>query len=330
MASRPINHITHPDEPYPSRQALAAATRSQRQGRFVVETRKLPISKAGAIDALGERIGIPIPEMIFGDNMVAIRHPASGWSLRFDAGDALDAVDKTDKHMLKVAYARDWEATRESTTQKIKEVVKPYDWSYSTTYAGTLEAGPAFAPTHSAIPIELLKRRDPILFFDDVVLYESELDDNGISLYSAKLRVHEHRMLLLCRLFMRLDNVVVRIRDTRIYVDFDTDTVIREYTAKEGTFDQVKRVSCRCQGQGGERQKLTFRRSPCRDVCPTTSPSVCEMRTFSTHCYRLSSKRRKLFAWQGRCQRETRVCPDGVVGNGYIYMHSRRLKWKYT
>lgn len=193
-----------------------------------------------------------MPEMIFGDNLVAITHVPSGWTVSFTTPDALDAVDKTDKHMLKVAYARDWESTRENTTQKIKEVVKPYDWSYSTTYAGTVTPGATDQPqrqlqdTHKTIPIELLKRRDPILFFDEVVLFESELDDNGISVYSAKLRVHEQRMLLLCRLFMRLDNVVVRIRDTRIYVDFETEEVVREYTAKESSFKDVKNVgSCR-------------------------------------------------------------------------------------
>lgn len=183
--------------------------------------------------------------MIFGDNLVSITHVPSSWTLEFNTSDALDAVDKTDKNMLRVAYARDWESTREGTTQSIKEVVKPYDWSYSTTYCGTVRGSPelSFQPTEKQIPIELLKRRDPMLFFDEVVLYESELDDNGISLYSAKLRVHEKRMLLLVRLFMRLDNVLVRLRDTRVYVDFETDEVLREYTAKESKFDDIKNVS---------------------------------------------------------------------------------------
>lgn len=243
-----MNHITSPNEPFPTPTALSAATKRHKQGNFRISTRKLPISKAGAIDALTDKLGIPMPEMIFGDNLVAVTHEPSGWTIDFNTPDALDAVDKTDKHMLKVAYARDWESTRENTTQKIKEVVKPYDWSYSTIYAGTVTAGAAqqqgrqLQDTDKSIPIELLKRRDPILFFDEVVLFESELDDNGISVYSAKLRVHEHRMLLLCRLFMRLDNVIVRIRDTRIYVDFDTDEVIREYTAKESSFEEVKKV----------------------------------------------------------------------------------------
>jgi type 2A phosphatase activator TIP41 len=49
-------------------------------------------------------------------------------------------------------------------------------------------------------------------------------------------------MLLLCRQFMRLDNVLVRVRDTRIYVDFNTRKVIRDYTEKEQVFDKVKQV----------------------------------------------------------------------------------------
>jgi type 2A phosphatase activator TIP41 len=291
-----MNHITALDEPFPSPASLDAATTSHTQNRFRISTRKLPISKAAPIDALTEKLGIPVPEMIFGDNLVAITHVPTKWSISFNTPDALDAVDKTDKNMLKVAYARDWESTREGTTQKIKEVVKPYDWSYSTTYAGTIDPGTAatsLQPTDRKIPIELLKRRDPILFFDEVVLYESELDDNGISIYSAKLRVHEKRMLLLCRLFMRLDNVIVRIRDTRIYVDFETDEVIREYTAKEAAFDDVKRVRPRC--YSGARSKcletnIRNRAYSCPVAFLTMSQSVFETQTSLTRCCQSSSK----------------------------------------
>ncbi|KAK8088050.1 hypothetical protein PG997_003011 [Apiospora hydei] len=274
----PPGHVTSAQEPYPSPAHLAAATTRHTQGRFTVTTRKLPISKSAPIAQMEARLGIPVPEMIFGDNVVSVAHEPTGWRIEFNAYDALDAVDKTDKNMLQVAYAKSWSASREQTSAGIKEVVKPYDWSYSTTYRGTTAPSPSSStpsspdqntqnttttenntkdipqlapvgpaaddPTRPAqqIPLELLKRRDPILFFDDVVLYESELDDNGISMLSVKTRVHEQRMLLLCRLFMRLDHVVARVRDTRVYVDFDTDDVIREYTVKEGSYDDLKKA----------------------------------------------------------------------------------------
>lgn len=50
--------------------------------------------------------------MIFGDNLVAIEHLSSGWRIEFNSYDALDRVDKTDKNMLQVAYAKEWTATR--------------------------------------------------------------------------------------------------------------------------------------------------------------------------------------------------------------------------
>lgn len=134
---------------------------------------------------------------------------------------------------------------REKTHEGIKEVVKPFDWSYTTDYKGTVTNGKPFelqAEHAEPIPIELLKRPDPILFFEEVVLFESELDDNGISVLSCKLRVMPDRMLLLCRQFMRLDDVLIRIRDTRIYVDFNLSKVIRDYTEREDAFDKVKKV----------------------------------------------------------------------------------------
>ncbi|KAH9898866.1 TIP41-domain-containing protein [Xylariomycetidae sp. FL2044] len=245
-------HVTSANEPFPSADHLAQATTSHRQGNFVISARKLPISKSGPIDAMSASLGIPVPEMIFGDNLVSVAHLPTGWSVEFNAYDALDAVDKTDRNMLRVAYASEWSASREQTSAVgIKEVVKPYDWSYSTEYRGTIVAAAAksptvdddknqLAPTDTPIPIELLKRREPILFADHVILYESELDDNGTSVCSVKVRVMERRMLLLCRLFMRLDDVVVRIRDTRVYVDFEAEELTREYTAKEARFADLK------------------------------------------------------------------------------------------
>lgn len=102
--------------------------------------------------------------------------------------------------------------------------------------------GNEFEPSTTPLPLDRLKRPDPILFFDDVMLYEDELADNGISMLSCKVRVMPSCLLLLCRFFMRLDNVLFRLRDTRIFIDLDTREVIREYLAKEGQYDTVRQV----------------------------------------------------------------------------------------
>ena len=125
----------------------------------------------------------------------------------------------------------------------IKEVVKPFDWSYTTDFKGTLSSNSqSLQSTTKTIPLELLKRPDPILFFDEIMLYEDELADNGIAMLSCKIRVMPQRLLLLSRFFMRLDDVLFRIRDTRVYVDFGAQEVIREYVAREEEFEAVKKV----------------------------------------------------------------------------------------
>lgn len=218
---------------------------------FRVTTEKLPILKAGPIEQMTSKLGIAPPEMIFGDNFVAIEHAPSHWGIKFDAFGALDKVDKTGEKRLKVAYSKEWQQSREDT-HDIKEVVKPFDWSYTTDYKGELAPGsPEFQTGTEPIPLELLKRPDPILFFDDVILYEDELADNGITMLSCKIRVMPARLLLLCRFFMRLDNVLLRLRDTRVYIDFGKREVIREYVAKEEQYEKVR------EGLAGKRADVT-------------------------------------------------------------------------
>ena len=222
--------------------ASAAPPRRFNVEGFRITTQKLPILKAGPIEEMTSQLGIAPPEMIFGDNVVAIEHLSSGWGIKFDSFGALDRVDKTGEKRLKVAYSKAWHQSREDS-HDIKEVIKPFDWSYSTDYKGTLSPGSAeFSATSKQIPLELLRRPDPILFFDDVMLYEDELADNGIAMLSCKIRVMPARLLLLCRYFMRLDNVLLRLRDTRVYVDYDKKEIIREYVAKEEEYEKVREV----------------------------------------------------------------------------------------
>jgi hypothetical protein len=92
--------------------AMATAEQSITQHGFKISTRKMPILKAGPIEALSKKLGITPPEMIFGDNVASIEHLDSGWTLAFNAGDALDLVDKTDSKMLQVSYSKEWQDNR--------------------------------------------------------------------------------------------------------------------------------------------------------------------------------------------------------------------------
>ena len=71
-----------------------------------------------------------------------------------------------------------------------------------------------------------------------------------ICLFEAN--VHEQRVMpssffVLARFFLRVDHVLFRIFDIRLYHDFSSTEVIRETKGKEAPYDQVKQVSsCFC------------------------------------------------------------------------------------
>ena len=70
--------------------------------------------------------------------------------------------------------------------------------TYTTDYAGTVTDSSANADTETAESSwehttegpdrGMLMARDPILFWDEIPLYESELDDNGVSQLRVKVR----------------------------------------------------------------------------------------------------------------------------------------------
>lgn len=111
-----------------------------------------------------------------------------------------------------------------------------FDWTYSSPYAGTVQSGHVAHASEEQVDLERLKRRDPILFFDEVILFEDELADNGGSMLSVKLRVMPSCFFALQRLFIRVDDVMFRVFDTRIYHEFGKPFVVRETQRRESTY----------------------------------------------------------------------------------------------
>jgi len=192
-----------------------------------------PILTSVEDDRIKQVLDIPaLPEMCFGETSLQINH-INGFGLSFNAIDALKCVDnKHDK--MKVAYAAEWQGQREVLGVN-KEVVKPFDWTYTTDYKGTLTGENPLEEkdTDLRIDIEKLKRHEKIHFYQDMILFEDELGDNGIAKMNVKIRVMPSSFFLLLRFFLRVDDVLVRINDTRVYHEAGTDFVLREFLSKE-------------------------------------------------------------------------------------------------
>lgn len=129
-----------------------------------------------------------------------------------------------------------------------------YDWTYSSPYAGTLvyrnmpsdddkSHGPTLllngrnlwtSTSSSGIDLSLLSdRSQPILYYDDINLYEDDLHDNGVSHLNVKIRVMPKCLFVLYRLVVRVDYVTVRCRDVRVYHRFGTKEVCRDISWRE-------------------------------------------------------------------------------------------------
>lgn len=85
-----------------------------------------PISNAAQCDAMGASLGIPLPEMIFGNNSLEIHHQKTGWSLKFDAEAALAFVKNGELGHgdggVKVEYADAWLKSRQVSFAALRNV----------------------------------------------------------------------------------------------------------------------------------------------------------------------------------------------------------------
>lgn len=212
-------------------------------GPWKVTAIKTHIMKSADVEKLAEEMNMPcLPEMMFGDNVLRIQH-SSGFGIEFTAKDALKRVNKN-QGIVKVACAEEWQESR-SDSEHSKEIVKPYDWTYTTDYKGTFLGNDLTfnaVPTTERIDTEKLKAREQIMFFEEVLLFEDELHDHGVSSLSVKIRVMPSGFFLLLRFFLRVDGVLIRMNDTRLYHESDKMFMLREYTSRESKISNLSQV----------------------------------------------------------------------------------------
>lgn len=238
-----------------------------------------------------------MPDMLFKDNILKLEH-YTGVGIEFNPLDALKLVKET-KDPLRVAVAGGWQSAR-SDFPFAKKIVKPYDWTLTTDYRGTLlsaikkkqnarpqqqvrssnndismttnqqtttsaqstvmeskssEQGTKdfnnesnsdadklcfeVEETDERIDVNKLKVKEEILFYDDVTLYEDELADHGTAQYSVKVRVMPKSLFILARYYLRVDGVLARINDTRVYYELNKRYLLREYTNREAKLSSL-------------------------------------------------------------------------------------------
>lgn len=237
----------HPDARY------TFGTRQHDTSGWSIVAHTAHICRDEEAEDLKTKLGAPnMPEQLFGNSYLRLTHHLSGCVLEFTAADALGQWHEDDEAPVQVASATQWQAARQESLSKVTTL--QYDWTYSTSYVGSLRqlesqdyadsCGEAttqariqtWQPSSDRIDLSLLRARDPIQFYADVPLYESELDDNGASQLSVKVRVMPHCWYVLLRFFLRIDGTLVRLREARLFCDLrQPNKVIRETKRSEAS-----------------------------------------------------------------------------------------------
>ncbi|KAF5760328.1 putative TIP41-like protein [Helianthus annuus] len=188
-----------------------------------------------------------LPEMIFGDSTLVLKHISSGTKIHFNAFDALVGWKNEPLPPVEVPAAAQWKFR----SKPFEQIILDYDYTFTTPYSGseTVETSGGvdsegnnrykWEDCEEQINVAALTSKEPILFYDEVVLYEDELADNGVSLLTVKVRVMPSYWFLLLRFWLRVDGVLMRLRDTRVVCNFSENTkpvILRDVSWREATF----------------------------------------------------------------------------------------------
>ncbi|KAL4036554.1 hypothetical protein IC575_000104 [Cucumis melo] len=237
-------------------QLLPDGRRGLRIHGWEIETHKRSILTSSNFEQWEQKLQTShLPEMVFGDSLLALRHIETGVQIYFNAFDALTGWKKEALPPVEVPAAAKWKFRSKPSQQ----VILDYDYTFTTPYCGSerIEAdtekhgreqtceesnGLCWEDCKEKIDLVSLSLKEPILFYDEVILYEDELADNGISLLTVKVRVMPSGWFLLLRFWLRVDGVLMRLRDTRMHCIFsnrENPIILRESCWREATFQSL-------------------------------------------------------------------------------------------
>jgi hypothetical protein len=133
-------------------------------------------------DAIAVESGVPLPEALFADNRLELKHLESGTRFVFSAEGAMRSWNQRQVRIAHEAVATA-SGMSEGDIPVHDGLVGPtsFDWTYQNEYDGESEEGCTFSENSEGLPMELLRARDDILWHCSLPLYEDDLHDMGVS-----------------------------------------------------------------------------------------------------------------------------------------------------
>ncbi|XP_068649302.1 uncharacterized protein [Aristolochia californica] len=151
--------------------------------------------------------GYHLPEMVIGDSYLTLLQKDTAVTIYFNAFDALSEWKHEVLAHMEVPTAAKWKVRSKPSQQ----VIIDDDYTFTTPYCGgeTIDRDPkkldasdknlclCWENSREEIALVALASKEPIPFYDEVVLYADELSDSGVSLLLVKVRVMPNYWFLL-------------------------------------------------------------------------------------------------------------------------------------
>jgi type 2A phosphatase activator TIP41 len=222
-------------------------TNQRMVGEWRVEEISGPIATRQVVDEMTGRLGIPMPTMLFDRNQLILAN--QGISVWWRTEEALSGVSLNPPDFA-VRGSKEWQESRMDHVEILERTISPFDWTFSSHYHGRIFyngkecAAQQVGSDHTVVDYARLRdRAEPILYFKELILYEDELADNGLTRFSIKLRMMPTCWFALVRCFVRVEGVLFRVLDSRLYHRYGSGEVGLEKRVQECRFDSVEGTS---------------------------------------------------------------------------------------
>jgi len=81
---------------------------------------------------------------------------------------------------------------------------------------------------------------NPILYYTEVLFFQDDLGDFGFANLKLRFRAMKDCAFGLLRFYLRNDNAEIRICDTRIFIDYEKDYILRDFSVRECTYKELR------------------------------------------------------------------------------------------
>ena len=196
-----------------------------------------------------------LPEIFYGFNRLFLINESQNFCYEFNPLQMLSLTNNNVRQKLlkeKEIYYIPTQA--KSQYSKTDDTKNEMDWSFSSPYMGHITSinncimnkyypkineTKKFRTEKSNITFPEIKVEN-VLNYNQVQFFEDELGDIGLSEGKIGFGVMDQCFLGLMRCYLRVDNILVRNIDTKIYHKFGEKYIIRNFSVKEKTYDELK------------------------------------------------------------------------------------------